>query len=381
MSRKRVSLPVEPPKNSASEMPDFEIHVPAIRGVQAGRPFYIALCPAKFIPRLIPLESPGALEASSSGRVADRSRSQEIARYLAGNPDSYVLPAITCFVNGNVDFDEPAGKGSPSGLGTLRVPLKSRILILDGVNRRAGVELALKLRPELGDEAIPILFYVDSSSNRVEQMISDIRRNGSRSARSQGILCDRRDETARITRELITRVEVFTDMTETVRSTISNRSFKLFTLSGIYHANGILLAGKQEEPYAERLELAVDFWSEVSRLIPDWRRAKAREVSPAELRRTYVHAHAIALASLARAGKCLIKARTRSWKRRLLPLRTLDWARSNTLLWEGRAMIAGRISKTNVSVVLAGNVIKKQLDLPLDADERSIEARWLAGRS
>jgi len=44
-------------------------------------------------------------------------------------------------------------------------------------------------------------------------------------------------------------------------------------------------------------------------------------------------------------------------------------------------MIAGRISKTNVSVVLAGNVIKKRLDLPLDSDEQSIEERWLAGRS
>ena len=183
-----------------------------------------------------------------------------------------------------------------------------------------------------------------------------------------------------ITKELVGRVEVFTDMTETVRSTISNRSFKLFTLSGIYHATGTLLTGQQSEPYADRLTLAVDFWSEVSRLIPDWGRAKARLVSPADLRKTYVHAHAIALASLARAGKSLIKSRGRSWKRRLLPLRTLDWSRSNAALWEGRAMIAGRISKTNVSVVLVGNVIKQKLELPLDSDEQAIEDRWLAGR-
>jgi DNA sulfur modification protein DndB len=186
---------------------------------------------------------------------------------------------------------------------------------------------------------------------------------------------------ARITRELTARVGIFADMTETVRSTISNRSFKLFTLSGIYHATGILLAGRQEEPYTDRLALAIEFWSEVSRVIPDWRRAKAREVSPADLRRAYVHAHALALASLARAGKSLIQTHPRSWKRRLLALRTLNWARSNTLLWEGRAMIAGRISKTNVSVVLAGNVIKKCLNLPLDPDEQNVEERWLAGRN
>jgi DNA sulfur modification protein DndB len=241
--------------------------------------------------------------------------------------------------------------------------------------------MALKLRPELGDEAVPVLFYVISGPTRVEQMLSDIRRNGSRSARSQGILCDSRDETARITRELIGRVDIFADMTETVRSTISNRSLKLFTLSGIYHASEIFLSGRQKEPYADRLALAIEFWSEISKLMPDWRRAKAREVSPAELRKNYAHAHAIALAALARAGKSLVKMYPRTWKRRLGPLRSLDWSRSNVSLWEGRAMIAGRLSKTSVSVVLTGNVIKRHLGLRLDAEEYAIEERWAVGRS
>jgi DNA sulfur modification protein DndB len=174
-------------------------------------------------------------------------------------------------------------------------------------------------------------------------------------------------------------VDVFTDMTESVRSTISNRSLKLFTLSGIYHASEILLSGRQKEPYADRLAFAAEFWSEVSKLIPDWRRAKAREVSPAELRKNFVHAHAIALAALARAGKSLAKQYPRSWKRRLGPLRSVDWTRSNASLWEGRAMIAGRLSKTSVSVMLTGNVIKKKLDLPLEPDEEAIEQQW-AGR-
>ena len=248
----RVSRPTVPgPLITASEMSDFEIHLPAIRGIQAGRPFYLALCPTKFIPRLIPQDLAESSEGSPFNRAADRGRSQDIARYLASNPQSYVLPAITCLIDGEVQFDEPGEKGHSFGHGTLRVPLTSRILILDGTNRRAGIEMALKLRPELGDEAIPILFYVDSSPKRVEQILSDIRRNGSRSARSQGILCDLRDETAVITKELVSRVDVFTDMTETVRSTISNRSLKLFTFSAIYHANEILLSGRQKEPYAK----------------------------------------------------------------------------------------------------------------------------------
>ena len=43
-------------------------------------------------------------------------------------------------------------------------------------------------------------------------------------------------------------------------------------------------------------------------------------------------------------------------------------------------MIAGRLSKTNVSVLLAGNVIKRHLGLDLDFDEQEIEAKRERGR-
>ena len=51
-------------------------------------------------------------------------------------------------------------------------------------------------------------------------------------------------------------MEVFDGMTEMVRSKISNRSLKLFTLSGIYHATKILLSQKQGAPFAEKLASA-----------------------------------------------------------------------------------------------------------------------------
>ena len=112
---------------------------------------------------------------------------------------------------------------------------------------------------------------------------------------------------ALITKELIKRVDVFEGMTEMVRSKISNRSLKLFTLSGIYHATETLLSQKPKAPFAEKLALATQFWTEVANQIPDWSRAKRREISPAELRAWYVHSHAIALAALARAGRSLLE--------------------------------------------------------------------------
>jgi DNA sulfur modification protein DndB len=113
----------------------------------------------------------------------------------------------------------------------------------------------------------------------------------------------------------------------------------------------------------------------VANNIPDWGRAKRREISPAELRATCVHSHAIALAALARAGRSLLEVDRKKWRRQLEPLRKLDWSRSNRLLWEGRAMIAGRLSKSSINTVLTGNVLKQHLGLPLKADEQQAEER------
>jgi DNA sulfur modification protein DndB len=114
----------------------------------------------------------------------------------------------------------------------------------------------------------------------------------------------------------------------------------------------------------------------VAKHVPDWGLAKERKISAAELRRDYVHAHTLALAALARAGHDLLIKHPRDWKPKLSKLSAIDWSRTNTKLWEGRAMSAGRLSKKTVNVVLTGNAIKKQLGLKLTTDEEAVEADY-----
>src|SRR5262249_57798721 len=115
------------------------------------------------------------------------------------------------------------------------------------------------------------------------------------------------DPDAQVTKDLLHKVPVFQGLTETQRSTIANRSVKLFTLSGIYHATQTLLAGQPDQPLETRLDLAASFWNEVAKHIPDWGLAKERKVNAADLRRDYVHAHTLALVALARAGPALLR--------------------------------------------------------------------------
>src|SRR5437868_5640245 len=124
-------------------MSDFEILLPALRGRQAGRDYYLVMCPLQLVPRLFGAEGEGIKPDLRAQRSLNPGRVPEIARYVVDHPDSYVLSALTVSIDREVSFEPTAGKASSSGLGILRIPLSARLLILDGVHRRAAIEALL----------------------------------------------------------------------------------------------------------------------------------------------------------------------------------------------------------------------------------------------
>src|SRR5258708_4554572 len=259
----------------------------------------------------------------------------------------------------------------------LAATMIARILINDGQHRRAGIEEALKTRPELGDETISVVLFVDGGLKRSQQMFADLNKHAIRPTKSLGILYDLRDPLSHLSRRLITAVPYFKGLTETEKTTISNRSIKLFTLSGIYQGTRALLnktkTGKVSD---QETELAISFWTEVGKQIPEWQLARDKKVSAADLRREFIHAHALALHAVRIAGNCLVAAEPRKWKKRLKALSKVDWLRSNTRLWEGRAMVGGRVSKAHNNVLLTAAVLKKAIGLSLSPEEKRVEAHF-----
>ena len=108
--------------------------------------------------------------------------------------------------------------------------------------------------------------------------------------------------------------------------------------------------------------------------MPDGQAPYAEKRPPADYRTEFVCAHGIALAGLARLGRSLLADYPKNWQAKLKKLRTLNWRRSNVSTWEGRAMIAGRLSKASTCVVLTGNVLKQTLGVPLNEHESTVEA-------
>ena len=363
------------PSQSAPE--SFSYIFSALRGMQAEREYFLAMCPLKLIPKIFLFdedELPAELRAQ---RSLNRARVPELAQYLTENPKEYVFSAITASIDGEVNF-QPLEEGRPKGnIGQLIVPMTAKFIINDGQHRRAGIEEALKERPELGDETIAVVFFLDTGLQRSQQMFADLNKHAIRPTKSLGILYDLRDPLSNLARTLMTQVPVFKGLTEAEKTTISNRSIKLFTLSSIYQGTRALLnKPKHGRVSSEEERFAVDFWTEVGKHTPEWQLAKDKKVSAAELRRDFIHAHGIALHALGLVGSILVATDPQRWKDRLKSLVKVDWARSNTKLWEGRAMVGGRVSKAHNNVVLTAAVLKRALKVPLSPDERRVEAHF-----
>ncbi|NNJ10294.1 DNA sulfur modification protein DndB [Chloroflexales bacterium ZM16-3] len=354
-------------------MDSFTYTFAALRGVQAGREYFVAMCPLRVLPRLLQFDSQDLPPEMRAQRVLNRARIPALTRYIVEHPRDYVFSAITASIDGQVIFSPVGAQGALRNVGQLTVPLAARFIVNDGQHRRAAIEDALREQPDLGDETIAVVFFLDAGLKRSQQLFADLNTHAVRASASIGILYDFRSPLAQAARRVAAEVPAFKGMTEMERSSIANRSLKLFTLSGIYYATGALLRKHAEDEISPHEEqLAVAFWSALCDVIPEWGERIMRATSSLELRRDYIHFHSVTLHALGIAGADLVATYPRTWRDQLARLRPLDWRRTNQL-WEGRAMVGGQLSKARAQIIRTASAIKQALALPLSPEELRLE--------
>ena len=320
----------------------------AIRGVQANRAFYVAMVPLKSLERLFKFDDEELPPDLRAQRDLNKGRIPAIARYINDNPGEYVLSALSASIDGAFRFEPHDGQRS---VGTLTIDMGATILINDGQHRRAGIVEALRERPTLGDETIAVTLFPDEGLDRSQQMFVDLNQHGVKPARSLRLFYDARDATARLTRAVTNAIPL---------SNLPAGSRKLFAFSNLHAAMTTLVSQAGMQASAEEPAAAIEFWEAVIGHMPDWSAAGRREVAPADLRRETIHAHGIALEAIAVAGARMIAADPDGWHDALGALRRVDWARTNRRLWEGRAMINGRINRSRTSVMLTAELIWRE---------------------
>lgn len=343
---------------------------PVIRGVQARREYYVAMWSLRMMRQISIFnedELPPELRAQ---RTLNKARIPEIAGYMLDNPDDYVFSALTVSIDSEVRFE---ALGDQDKLGILHVPMEAKFIINDGQHRRAAITAALEQRPELAHETIAVVFFLDIGLERCQQMFADLNRHAIRPSRSIGLLYDHRSEKAKLAKLVILKSDFFREIVDMEKSSLAPRSRKLFTLSAFYNACADLVEGVASGNLEADADLARGFWEEVSNQFPAWGQVRDGRVPASEIREGFIHSHGIALQAIGKAGQALLQRHPKDWRSRLAALQKIDWTRSNARLWEGRALIGGKVSKVTTNVILTTNVIKKALGLTLQPEERRVE--------
>jgi DNA sulfur modification protein DndB len=353
----------------------FGYTFPAIRGIQAQREYYTSMCPLRLIPKIFYFDEEEAALGPElrAQRTLNKTRVPEIASYILNNRQDYAFSAITASIDADVNFEPLGSEPNSSRVGLLQVPMDARFIINDGQHRRAAIEAALRENPELGDESIAVVFFIDRGLERCQQLFADLNRHAIRPTKSIGVLYDHRDDMAHLARLVVNKSRIFGDLVEMEKSSLSARSRKLFTLSAIYTATAALLDKVELREQVSATDLAVTFWEEVARYMPEWQAVRDGKVSSGEIRQDFIHSHGIALHALGHVGNHLLLTYPVEWKAKLKSLRKIDWTRNNSALWEGRAMIGGRLSKATQNVVLTTVAIKNALGLPPNPEEEKLE--------
>lgn len=358
----------------------FEYAFPSIRGVQAGREYYVSMCPLKLIPKIFLFNETELPPEVRAQRILNKSRVPAIAKYLLDNSDSYVFSALTASIDCQVQFEPYGDGGETNRLGVLRIPMTAKFIINDGQHRRAAIEIALRDNPALGDETIAIVFFLDYGLERCQQMFADLNRYAVRPSTSISILYDHRDDLAKSIRLIILKSPLFKEVVEMEKTTLSLRSKELFTLSAIFTSSKELVKNFGESELENLSEIIETFWRVLPQYFPEWVKVKERKITAGQVREQYIHSHGVVLQALGRLGNTLLQTNRHEWERGLRGLSQIDWKRSNAKLWEGRALIGGKVSKSVNNVILTGNVIKQELKIPLRPDEEKVEKEFCRGK-
>lgn len=359
----------------------FSYNFPALRGKQGGSEYYVVMCPLRLIPKIFLFDEEEISPEYRAQRILNKIRIPEITNYIVENPNDYVFSSLTASIDGDIEFHSFSNNLTMQDLGQLQISLDAKFLINDGQHRRAAIEEAIKLSPELGNETISVVFYHDLGLKKSQQIFSDLNRHAVNTTSSIGILYDHRDHLALVTKQIVAENELLTRYTDKERVTLSKNSPKILALNHIFNTNCRLLGKVKGDSLSEdEISFLKEFWSMLCATIIEWQRVFNKELSPKDLRENYIVGHGVFIESLGVLGRYLREYHPDEWKVYLKNLAQIDYSRTNIKDWRGRAFGAnGRIHKTKETVTLTSNKLKEFLGLPLTEAEQKTEEKFQLG--
>lgn len=347
----------------------LEVRVPAMQGQMGSRHYYSTLMPMSAVPQFFKFTNwAGISPEAREQRVLNEKRVPDLAGYIEENEEDYLFSSVTASYKGEPRF-EPYSEGS--NLGVLVLQLGDELIINDGQHRCAGIVRALENGAPIAKDTISVLLFPWESTDRVQQMFSDLNRFVQKTSKSLDILYDKRDDLAAATLAMIDKVPVFKELTDKESVSLGVKSTKLFTLAALYDANAELLKGREKHDIIANADLLVDYWTAVARHMPDWMKVLNGQKLALELRQEKIASHSTVLRALGGLGIDLLGRP--DWQAQLSALEAIDWSKRNPE-WENVCIVSNSVVSNRQARAATKAFIKAKLSLPLtDAEQRSID--------
>lgn len=350
---------------------NFTYKFPAVKGIQAGKEYYISMVPMKLLSKLFPAEDDIVLPEYRAQRRINETRIPEIKKYILDNRENYVFSALSASIDGEFEFVSANG----SDVGVLEVDMDSVFLINDGQHRKTAIEAALEEDESLGNETISIVFFKDSGLQRSQQMFTDLNKHAVKTSNSLSTLYDTRDPLAVATKNVIDAVLFFKKFTDKEKDILGKNSFNLFTLNMIYKANQKILHSNvctvEDEGFLVR------YWNCVASNIVEWQEVMAKTLPKKTLRENYIITFAVTITSLGKLGRYFYDHPEVNMQMYLEKLQSIDWLRSNED-WLGRMIREnGKVSNSEEASSLTCAKIKQLIGIELTKEEKQKEKQFV----
>jgi DNA sulfur modification protein DndB len=350
---------------------EFRYSFPAIRGVQAKKEYYVAMCPLKVVSKIFHSTEEDLPPEFRAQRILNKTRIPEITNYIIDNRDDYVFSSLTVSIDGEMSFLPYAD----SDLGRIDISMDAKFLINDGQHRRAAIEEALRINPELESETISIVFFKDDGLKRSQQMFADLNKHAVNTTKSIGILYDNRDSISLLSKKIVESIPLLKKFTDKEADNLSKYSPKIFTLTNIHSSICCILNKKKGDNVSQEDENFVkDYWISLCNTMHEWKQVQSKSLSASECRKNYINAHGVVLVALGHLGNFLYRNNIKDYMKYIKNLNTIDWSRSNSKDWNGRAITSnGIINKNTTAIKLTCSRIKLAIGVDLSDEEKKLE--------
>lgn len=335
----------------------FSYRFPAVRGIQAGREYYISMVPLRLLPKLFPAEDEIVLPEYRAQRRINEIRIPEIKRYILDNRDTYVFSALSASIDGEFRFIP----FNSDDVGILEVDMQSIFLINDGQHRKAAIEAAMKEDGTLSNETISVVFFRDDGLARSQQMFTDLNKHAVKTSNSLSTLYDTRDSLAVATKNVIDAVEFFRKFTDKERDILGKNSSNLFTLNTIYKANQKVLHGTSCTD--SDVAFLIKYWTIVASNIVEWQDVMDKALTKKSLREDYIVTLSITISALGRLGRYFYNNPNVDMVAYLEKLKKVDWSRKNKNWVDKTIRENGKVLNSDEAINLTCDEIKKYLGI------------------